>query len=130
MQMTNTWITGLSSFYRVGEIAVGVDNLTVSVVMQIGTQQILGASQWEVTFGSGMITRAGQVQFTIDHIKALFEISQPLDMRKRPEMKDLQLELGNIQVSWLELEIFKRMHSYLGSMRRSWNIGLCHGIFS
>lgn len=101
MKMTNTWITGVSSFYRVGEIAVGVDNLTVSIAMQVGTQTINGASQWEVSIGSGMITRSGQVQFTIDHIKAMFEINQSLDMRKRPEIKDLQLELGNIQVSFM-----------------------------
>lgn len=99
MKMTNTWINGVSSFYRVGEIVVGVDNLTVSIAMQIGTQKILGTSQWEVSFGSGMITRSGNVQFTIDHIKAFFEINQSLDMRRRPEIKDLQLELGNIQVS-------------------------------
>ncbi|KAJ6647740.1 hypothetical protein Bhyg_02963, partial [Pseudolycoriella hygida] len=98
MKMMNTWITGISSFYRVGEIVVGVDNLTMSIVMEIGTQQILGASQWEVSFGSGMITRAGNVQFTIDHLNALFEINQSLDLRKRPQIKDLQLELGNIQV--------------------------------
>lgn len=99
MKMTNTWITGVSSFYRVGDIVVGVDNLTISIGMQIGTQQIQGASAWEVKFGSGMITRSGDIQFTIDHIKALFEITQSLDIRKRPEIKDLQLELGNIQVS-------------------------------
>ncbi|KAG4066754.1 hypothetical protein HA402_012821 [Bradysia odoriphaga] len=99
MKMTNTWITGVSSFYRVGEITVGVNNLTISIGMQVGTQKVLGASQWEVSFGGGMITRSGNIQFTIDHIKATFEISQSLDMRKRPEIFDLQLELGNIQVS-------------------------------
>lgn len=102
MKMTNTWVTGVSSFYRVGEIVVGVDNLTVSIAMQIGTQKINGASEWEVLIGSGMITRSGQIQFTIDHINAMFEINQSLDMRKRPEIKDLQLELGNIQVSGFE----------------------------
>lgn len=109
MKMTNTWITGVSSFYRVGEIAVGVENLVVSVAMEIGTQKILGASQWEVSFGTGMITRSGNIQFTIDHIKAFFEINQSLDMRKRPEIKDLQLELGNIQVSWkVVFELIKK----------------------
>lgn len=115
MKMTNTWITGVSSFYRVGEIVVGVDNLTVSIAMQIGTQKINGASQWEVSIGSGMITRSGQVQFTIDHINALFEINQSLDMRKRPEITDLQLELGNIQVSALVLRMWSQ--TFVSPMR-------------
>lgn len=115
MKMTNTWITGISSFYRVGEITVGVDNLTMSIGMQIGTQKVLGASQWEVSFGSGMITRSGNVQFTIDHIKAMFEVSQSLDMRKRPLIDDLQLELGNIQVSdCLTDRCGCTVHSYTG----------------
>lgn len=98
VEMSNTWITGVSSFYRVGDIIVALENNTVIIEMQIGTQKIMGTSQWEVSLCSGMITRAGQVEFTIQHIKATFEVSQPLDTRKRPQIRDLQLELGNIQV--------------------------------
>lgn len=98
VEMSNTWITGVSTFYRVGDIVVGVDNNTVTVNMQVGTQNILGTSQWELSVGGGMITRAGHVQFTVQHIKVMFEVSQPMDTRKRPQIKDLQLELGNIQV--------------------------------
>lgn len=99
VEMTNTWITGISSFYRVGDIVVGVENNTVMIRMEIGTQRIMGASQWELIISNRMITRAGQVQFTVQHVKAEFEICQPLDTRKRPKINDLQLELGNIQVS-------------------------------
>lgn len=45
-----------------------------------------------------MITRVGHVQFTVQHVKVTVEVSQALDTRKRPQMRDLQLELGNIQV--------------------------------
>ena len=45
-----------------------------------------------------MITRIGEAQFSVQHIKATFIISQPLDTRKRPQINDLQFELGNIQV--------------------------------
>ncbi len=83
-----------------------------------------------------MITRSGNIQFTIDHIKALFEISQSLDMRKRPEIKDLQLELGNIQVSDYVILCLYRNESpeneitISGSLWWSRNIGLHNGIFS
>lgn len=100
MELTNTWITGLSSFYRVGDIVVGVENNTVIIGMEIGTQRIMGAGQWQVFVGGGMISRVGQVEFTVEHIKSNFQLSQPLDTRKRPRLDDLQLELGNIQVSF------------------------------
>lgn len=99
VEMSHTWIAGISSFYRVGDIIVSLVNNTVIIEMQVGTQKIYGTSQWEVSLCSGMITRAGQVEFTVQHIKATFEVSQALDTRKRPQIRDLQLELGNIQVS-------------------------------
>lgn len=47
-----------------------------------------------------MITRFGGAEFSVQHIKATFIISQPLDTRKRPQINDLQFELGNIQVCY------------------------------
>ena len=99
MEMSNTWISGVSTFYRVGDIYVSMENNTITVRMQVGTQRISGSGQWEVSVGSGMITRAGHVEFTVEHLKATFEISQAMDTRKRPVINDLQLELGNIQVN-------------------------------
>lgn len=98
MDMSNTWITGVSSFYRVGNITLTLENNTVSIRLHVGTQKIDGATQWEVTIGKGMIYRAGHAQFSIQHFKASIELCQPLDTRKRPKINDLQLELGNIQV--------------------------------
>lgn len=98
VKMSNTWVTGVSSFYRVGDVEVGVVNNTVQASLQLGTQQLTGFSQWEITIGRGMITRVGHVQFTVQHIKAKVDVSQALDTRMRPQIKDLQLELGNIQV--------------------------------
>lgn len=45
-----------------------------------------------------MITRGGSIQFTVQHIKVLFEVTQPLDLTKKLQINDLQLDLGNIQV--------------------------------
>ncbi|XP_001863022.2 uncharacterized protein LOC6045714 [Culex quinquefasciatus] len=98
MQTTHTWIRGVSSFYRYGDIGILMQNNTVSLTMQVGTQRIMGSTQWEVSMGRGMVTRAGQAQFTVEHIKVSFEVQQPLDLRRKPKLNDLQLELGNIQV--------------------------------
>ncbi|GAB0100284.1 uncharacterized protein DMENIID0001_162970 [Sergentomyia squamirostris] len=97
MQMTNTWMYGASSFYRNGDITVTMENNTVTVKTQVGTQQIKGSTQWELSMG-GMITRAGRAQFIMEHIKMTTAMSQSLDVRNRPVIKDLQIELGNIQV--------------------------------
>lgn len=66
--------------------------------MHVGTQEIHGSTQWEISAGKGVITRIGTAQFTLQHIRAAFVIDQPFDTRKRPKIQDLQLDLGNIQV--------------------------------
>ncbi|XP_017025913.1 uncharacterized protein [Drosophila kikkawai] len=96
VQLAHTWINGVSSFYRVGNITAGMANKTVSVLLQLGTQQITGAGQWEV--GLGMMTRVGQVQFTVQQIRATIGLSQSMDTRKRAQVTDLQFDMGNIQV--------------------------------
>lgn len=45
-----------------------------------------------------MITRGGQLQFSIQHIKVLFVVIQPLNLSKKLKIDDLQLDLGNIQI--------------------------------
>nr|XP_019542053.2 uncharacterized protein LOC109412868 [Aedes albopictus] len=98
MHTSHTWIRGVSSFYRYGDIGILMQNNTVALTMQVGTQRIMGSTQWEVSVGRGMVSRAGQAQFTVEHIKVSFEVQQPLDLRRKPKLNDIQLELGNIQV--------------------------------
>lgn len=59
-----------------------------------------------MTAGKGLLTRTGQASFSIQHIKTTFIISQALDTRKKPQINDLQFELGNIQVHIDSLECF------------------------
>lgn len=66
--------------------------------MEVGTQELSGTSNWEVSIAKGMITRGGSIQFTLQHIKVLFEVTQPLDLTKKLQINDLQLDLGNIQI--------------------------------
>lgn len=59
----------------------------------------MGSTNWEVAAGKGIITRAGHVDFSVQYIQAIVIMSQTLDTRNQPQIKDLQLELGNIQVN-------------------------------
>lgn len=69
--------------------------------MNLGTQEIMGTADWEVSASKGMITRAGHVRFFVQYIQATVILSQTLDTRNHPQIKDLQLEMGNIQVNML-----------------------------
>lgn len=95
---TNTYITGGSSFYRVGDIVLSMENNTVSSKFLVGTQKIHGSTQWEVGMGVGLVSRIGHAQFSVEHIKVGIDVSQSLDTRKHPLINDLQIKLGNIQV--------------------------------
>uniref|UniRef100_A0A182N4L9 Hemolymph juvenile hormone binding protein n=1 Tax=Anopheles dirus TaxID=7168 RepID=A0A182N4L9_9DIPT len=98
MQTMHTWITGGSSFYRYGDISVTMQNNSATLGMHVATQRIVGSTQWEVSVGRGMLSHAGRAQFTVEHIRVEFQVEQPLDLRKKLKLKDVQLELGNIQV--------------------------------
>lgn len=94
--LSNTWIYGIASFYRVGDMVVVMEDNIVTARLHIGSQEITGASQWEI--GWGLITRVGQVQFSVHHIHLMLNVSQALDTRQKPQINDLQIDLGNIQV--------------------------------
>lgn len=53
---------------------------------------------WQVSIAKGMITRAGNIQFTVQHIKVFLEVTQPLNLNKKLQINDLQLDIGNIQI--------------------------------
>ncbi|XP_076636357.1 uncharacterized protein LOC143349187 [Colletes latitarsis] len=94
---THTWITGLASFYRMGNITLNMENRTVYATIDVGTQEIEGRTHWEVSVIGGVLSRAGTVSFTIQYFRVQVTLSQPLDTRKRPVLEELNLELGNIQ---------------------------------
>ncbi|XP_052869413.1 uncharacterized protein LOC128275074 isoform X1 [Anopheles cruzii] len=98
MQTMHTWLRGGSSFYRYGDISVTMQNNTATLGVHVATQRITGSTHWEVSIGRGMLSHPGRAQFTVEHIRVAVQIEQPLDLRKKLKLKDIQLELGNIQV--------------------------------
>ncbi|XP_075154001.1 uncharacterized protein LOC142227374 isoform X2 [Haematobia irritans] len=96
MQLSNTWINGIASFYRHGDVIASMENNTITLTVTVGTQEIAGGGQWEVN--GGLVSRVGHILFTVQYIRLTVSVSQPLDTRKRPEINDLQIDMGNIQV--------------------------------
>ncbi|KAB0801172.1 hypothetical protein PPYR_05526 [Photinus pyralis] len=98
LDMTHTWLTGLSTFHRVGNMTFEVRNHSLYLSVEVGTQQLKGTTHWEVGVVGGVMSRAGTASFSVEYLKVGFEVSQSMDTRNSPQLNDLQLELGNIQV--------------------------------
>lgn len=97
VELTNIWLNGLATFYRVGNMTVSMKNNILNVGMHVGTKQLYGSCNWEVG-AAGLMTRGGTVSFTVEYLQVNFTASQPLDIRKKPKLEDFNLKLGNIQM--------------------------------
>lgn len=98
VSLTQTWITGISSFHRVGNITLKMENNTAIADFEIGTQKLEGTAQWDISAIAGLLSRSGTASFSVEYLSARVVLAQPLDARKKPEFRNLDLELGNIQV--------------------------------
>lgn len=98
--LSNTWVTGISSFHRVGNITLKMENNTAVADFEIGTQKLEGRTQWEVGAIGGLLNRAGTASFSIEYISARIILAQPLDTTKTPIFRDIDFDIGNIQIRW------------------------------
>lgn len=98
--LSGTWITGISSFQRVGNITLKMENQTAIADFEIGTQKLEGRTQWDISAIGGLMSRAGTASFSVEYISARIILGQPLDTREKPIFKGIDLEIGNIQVRW------------------------------
>ncbi|CAK1548666.1 unnamed protein product [Leptosia nina] len=98
VSLNNTWVTGICSFHRVGNITLMMENNTVIADFEIGTQKLQGNTLWDISAINGLLSRAGSASFSVEYISGRIILGQPLDTRKKPEFRDLDLEVGNIQV--------------------------------
>lgn len=79
-------------------ISFPLNSIQLWIGLSVGTQQIMGATDWEITAGRGILTRSGHFKFDVEFIRGICNISQTLDTRNHPQINDIQLEMGNIQV--------------------------------
>lgn len=93
----NTCVTGVSTFHRVGNITMNVANGNAILEFEVGTKAIDGKTYWNITVGK-VITKTGKTSFSIEQISLRVVLNQPLDVRKKPILKDLQIEIGNLQM--------------------------------
>ncbi|KAJ8984844.1 hypothetical protein NQ317_013045 [Molorchus minor] len=96
--LTNTWLYGLSSFHRTRDILFEVRNKTVHTILEVGTQRLKGSSNWDIALLAGITSESGTVSFSVEYIKVQINASQSMDTTQHPNLDDIQLELGNIQI--------------------------------
>lgn len=44
-------------------------NNTVHSLLEVGTQKLLGTTHWELSFVSGIMSRAGTASFSVEYIR-------------------------------------------------------------
>ncbi|XP_061382773.1 uncharacterized protein LOC116769931 [Danaus plexippus] len=98
INLKNTWLYGLSTINRVGNVSLKVENKTVVADFSIGTEEMLGSTDWEISGCRGLISSFGTSSFSVKHIRGHFILVQPLDTRKRMMLKTLELDVGNVQL--------------------------------
>lgn len=98
IHLTHTWLYGVASFHRTRDLLVAMRNNTLHAFMEVGTQQLRGTTHWEVALVSGVLSRAGTASFSVEYLRVQLNASQSMDTRKRPQLDDLQLQLGNVQL--------------------------------
>lgn len=79
------------------------------IELNVCTQEIMGSTEWEVSAGK-MISQVGKIDFTIQYIRMGVVVSQTLDTRNQPQLNDLQLEIGNIQVCFILSKSCRRIY--------------------
>lgn len=67
--LSHTWLYGLSSIHRVGDITFEIRNKTVHALLEVGTQKMEGTSHWEVSLIAGFMSKTGTVSFSVEYLR-------------------------------------------------------------
>ncbi|KAJ8952821.1 hypothetical protein NQ318_008142 [Aromia moschata] len=96
--LTNTWLYGISSFHRTRDIKFEMRNKTVHTILAVGTQRLKGTSNWDIGLMAGIMSKSGTVSFSVEYVRVRINASQSMDTSQHPNLDDIQLEVGNIQI--------------------------------
>lgn len=97
--ISNLTITGLSDFRRVGDIGLQIRGPVLQMSVHVITRTINGTLRWKYELGlNKMFNRIGVSNFTVDHIQVRALVNQTLDIRNKPALENLDIEVGKIEV--------------------------------
>ncbi|XP_060861282.1 uncharacterized protein LOC132938973 isoform X2 [Metopolophium dirhodum] len=97
--ITELTVSGLSSFHRVGDIGLQIRGPVLQMAVHVITGAINGSLRWSYRLGlSKTFSRTGVSNFTVDHIQVRALVNQTLDIRNKPVLEKLDIEVGKIEV--------------------------------
>lgn len=92
-------VSGLSNFRRVGDVGLQVRGPVLQLSMHVITGAINGTLRWQYQLGlNRMFGRVGVSNFSADHVQVRAVVNQTLDIRNKPVLDKLDIEVGNIAV--------------------------------
>jgi len=97
--ITELTVSGLSNFQRVGDVGLQVRGPVLQMSLHVITGKVNGSLRWNYRLGlSTTIGRTGVSNFTVDHIQVRALVNQTLDIRNKPVLDKLDIEVGKIEV--------------------------------
>jgi hypothetical protein len=97
VNITEFWVEGLSRFHRVGNLSLSMDAGVIEIGVHVLTGKLTGQCNWSgQAFG---IINSGKTNFTVDHLQVRAMVHQSLDLRKKPQLNDLDMEIGYVKVT-------------------------------
>ncbi|KAF0772364.1 Uncharacterized protein FWK35_00013791 [Aphis craccivora] len=97
--ITELTIAGLSNFQRVGDIGLQVRGPVLQLAVHVITGSVNGSLRWSYQLGLvKTFGRTGVSNFTVDHIQVRALVNQTLDIRNKPVLEKLDIEVGKIEV--------------------------------
>lgn len=98
--ITELNVAGLSDFRRVGDIGLQVRGPVLQMAVHVITGQVNGSLNWQYRLGFTQNTygRAGRSNFSTDHIQVRAVVNQTLDIRQKPILDKLDIEVGKVIV--------------------------------
>jgi len=97
--ITELTVAGLSNFQRVGDIGLQVRGPVLQLAVHVITGSVNGSLRWNYQLGlTKTFGRTGVSNFTVDHIQVRALVNQTLDIRNKPVLEKLDIEVGKIEV--------------------------------
>lgn len=99
LTLSELTISGLSEFRRLGDIGLQIRDPVLQLSVHVITGKVVGSLRWRYKLGLiKTYGRSGTTNFTIDHIQVRAVVNQTLDIRNKPVLDRLDIEVGKIVV--------------------------------
>lgn len=93
-------VSGLSEFRRVGDVGLQIRGPVLQMTVHVVTGPVNGSLRWRYELGLvKTYGRTGVSNFTVEHIQVRAVVNQTLDVRNKPVLDSLQIEVGNVTMA-------------------------------